>query len=99
MSFDHLWLLSISMSSVSIQRREGGQLLATDRVIESEISGALRQALKRFKQWRRLKDDIRVLTESEDEPIGRVLTNEQQERLLKTAEANPEWEHVCARRS
>jgi integrase len=26
-----------------------------------------------------------------------VLTNEQQERLLKTAETNPEWEHVwCA---
>jgi hypothetical protein len=37
MSFDHLRLLSISMSSVSIQRREGGQLLATARVIESEI--------------------------------------------------------------
>jgi hypothetical protein len=26
--------------------------------------GALRQALKRFKQWRRPKDDITVLTES-----------------------------------
>jgi integrase len=38
-----------------------------------------------------------MLTESGGEPIGRVLTNEEQERLLKTAEDNPEWEHVwCA---
>jgi hypothetical protein len=28
------------------------------------------------------------------EPIGRVVTDEEQKRLLKTAEANPEWEHV-----
>jgi integrase len=53
--------------------------------------------LKRFKQWRRLEDDVKMLTESGGEPIGRVLTNEEQERLLKTAEDNPEWEHVwCA---
>ena len=59
--------------------------------------GALRQVLKRFKQWRRLEDDVKMLTESGGEPIGRVLTNEEQERLLKTAEDNPEWEHVwCA---
>ena len=39
----------------------------------------------------------KMLTESGGEPIGRVLTKEEQERLLKTAEGNPEWEHVwCA---
>ena len=59
--------------------------------------GALRQVLKRFKQSRRLEDDVKMLTESGGEPIGRVLTNEEQERLLKTAEDNPEWQHVwCA---
>ena len=59
--------------------------------------GALRQVMKRFKQWRRLEDDVKMLTESGGEPVGRVLTNEEQERLFKTAEANPEWEHVyCA---
>ena len=57
--------------------------------------GALRQVLKRFKQWRRLEDDVKMLTESGGEPIGRVLTNEEQERLLKTAEDNPEWEHAA----
>ena len=55
------------------------------------------RCLKRFKQWRRLEDDVKMLTEAGGEPIGRVLTSEEQERLLKAAEANPEWEHVwCA---
>ena len=27
--------------------------------------------------------------------VGRVLTLEEQDRLLETAEANAEWEHVC----
>jgi integrase len=59
--------------------------------------GALRQVMKRFKQWRRLEDDVKMLTESGGEPIGRVLTTEEQRKLFKTAEANPEWEHVyCA---
>jgi hypothetical protein len=56
--------------------------------------GALRQVMKRFKQWRRLEDEVRMLTESGSEPIGRVLSTEEQQRLFKIAEANPEWEHV-----
>ena len=69
---------------------------AGNRTVNMDI-GALRQVLKRFKQWRRLEDDVKMLTESGGEPIGRVLTSEEQERLLKAAEANPEWEHVwCA---
>ena len=69
---------------------------AGNRTVNMDV-GALRQVLKRFKQWRRLEDDVKMLTESGGEPIGRVLTSEEQERLLKAAEANPEWEHVwCA---
>ena len=45
--------------------------------------GALRRVLKRFKQWRRLEDDVKMLTESGGEPIGRVLTDKEQERLFK----------------
>jgi hypothetical protein len=66
---------------------------AGNRTVNMDV-GALRQVLKRFKQWRRLEDDVRMLTESGGEPIGRVLTTEEQERLLKTAEDNSEWEHV-----
>ncbi len=69
---------------------------ASNRTVNMDV-GALRQVLKRFKQWRRLEDDVKMLTESGGEPIGRVLTAEEQERLFKTAEGNPEWEHVyCA---
>jgi integrase len=69
---------------------------ASNRTINMDV-GALRQVLKRFKQWRRIEDDVKMMTESGGEPIGRVLTDEEQKRLLKTAEANPEWEHVwCA---
>jgi hypothetical protein len=67
-----------------------------NRTVNMDI-GALRQVLKRFKQWRRLEDEVKMLTESGGEPIGRVLTNEEQDRLLKTAEDNPEWEHVVRR--
>src|SRR2546421_12261658 len=38
-----------------------------------------------------------MLTESGGAPIGRVLSTEEQERLLEVARRNPEWEHVyCA---
>ena len=55
---------------------------ASNRTVNMDV-GALRQVLKRFKQWRRLEDDVKMLTESGGEPIGRVLTNEEQERLLQ----------------
>ena len=41
--------------------------------------------LKRFKQWRRLEDDVKMLTESGGAPIGRALTAEEQERLFEAA--------------
>jgi hypothetical protein len=59
--------------------------------------GVLRKVLKRFKQWRRLEDDVKMLTESGGEPVRRVLTLEEQERLFETTKNNPELEHVyCA---
>ena len=91
----------VRLSSITARVIEGFQAKrrlegAGNRTVNMDI-GALRQVLKRFKQWRRLEDDVKMLTESGGEPIGRVLTNDEQERLLKTAEDNPEWEHVwCA---
>jgi hypothetical protein len=43
----------------------------------------------------RLEDDVRLLTESGGSPIGRVLTDEEQDRLFKVAASNAEWQHVC----
>jgi len=53
--------------------------------------------IKRFKYWHRLEDDVKMLTESGGAPIERVLSTEEQERLIEVAQRNPEWVHVyCA---
>jgi integrase len=52
--------------------------------------GILRRILKRAKLWARVADDIRPL--KEPSTIGRALTEEDKQRLLKTAVMRPEWE-------
>lgn len=74
------------------KRKAGG---ISNRTVNMDV-GVLRQVLKRFKQWRRIEDDVTMLAES-SEPIGRVLTHEELRRLEAIALSNPEWEHVyCA---
>ena len=69
---------------------------ASNRTVNMDI-GALRRVLKRFKQWRRLEDDVKMLTESGGAPVGRALTAEEQDRLFEVRQGNPEWQHVyCA---
>jgi integrase len=69
---------------------------ASNRTINMDV-GALRQVLRRFKQWRRLEDEVKMLTEAGGAPVGRALTPEEQKRLFEAAASNPEWEHVyCA---
>src|ERR1022692_5226644 len=52
--------------------------------------GILRRILKRAKLWARVADDIRPL--KDPSTIGRALTEEDKQRLLKTAVMRPEWE-------
>jgi integrase len=52
--------------------------------------GILRRIMKRAKLWARVADDIRPL--KEPSTIGRALTQEDQQRLLRTAVMRPEWE-------
>jgi integrase len=52
--------------------------------------GILRRVLKRAKLWTGVADDIRPLREPNS--IGRALTEEEKQRLLKTAAMRPEWE-------
>jgi integrase len=54
--------------------------------------GILRRILKRAKLWARLADDVKPLREPET--IGQALTEEQLQKLLKTASMKPEWETV-----
>ena len=52
--------------------------------------GILRRILKRARLWARVADDIRPL--KEPCTIGRALTEDDKQRLLKTAVMRPEWE-------
>jgi len=52
--------------------------------------GILRRILKRARLWARVADDVRPL--KEPSTIGRALTEEEKQRLLRTAEMRPEWE-------
>jgi integrase len=52
--------------------------------------GILRRILKRARLWARVADDIRPL--KEPSTIGRAITEEEKQRLLKTAVMRPEWE-------
>jgi integrase len=94
--FGDVKLLTITRRSIErfqAKRRLEG---ASNRTINMDV-GALRQVLKRFKQWRRLEDDVKMMTEAGGAPVGRALTPEEQTRLLEAAAGNAEWEHVyCA---
>ena len=72
---------------------------SSNRTINMDV-GALRQVLRRFKQWRRLEDDVKMLTEAGGAPVGRALTPENRSvssRLLpairsgSTSTARPFW--------
>src|SRR5215467_8242899 len=52
--------------------------------------GILRRIMKRARIWARVADDIRPLREPST--IGKALTEEEKQRLLKTAVIRPEWE-------
>jgi integrase len=52
--------------------------------------GILRRILKRAKLWARVADDVRPLREPST--IGRAISEEEKQRLLKTAVMRPEWE-------
>jgi len=52
--------------------------------------GILRRVMKRARLWARVGDDIKPL--KEPSTIGKALTEEEKQRLLKTAVMRPEWE-------
>jgi integrase len=68
---------------------------AGNRTVNMNV-GVLRQLLKRFGQWRRLEDHVKMLSEAKA-PVGRALSADEQQRLFEKATTHPEWEHVyCA---
>ena len=58
----------VKLSTITRELIEGFQAKrrlegASNRTVNMDV-GALRQVLKRFKQWRRLEDDVKMLTEA-----------------------------------
>jgi hypothetical protein len=59
------------------------------KTVNGEIS-VLRQVLKRAKLWYRFADEYKALRNRKP-PVGRALTQEEQERLFAMAQTRPAW--------
>ena len=55
------------------------------------ILGAARRVLKHAKVWRRIRDDVKRLSEKDIKPVPRVLEPEEKRRLFEVAKTNPNW--------
>jgi hypothetical protein len=60
------------------------------------VLGATGRVLKHAKVWRRIRDDIKRLSEKDIKPVARVLEPEEKRRLFEVAKSNPNWMTVYA---
>lgn len=82
-------LKSITVKKITDYRTWRAAQSVGPATLNAEL-GILRRMLKRAKLWARVADDIRPLREPST--IGRALTEEDKQLLLKTAVMKPEWE-------
>jgi integrase len=87
--FQQAPLKSIAAKQVVEYRAWRAEQKVGPATLNAEI-GILRRIMKRARLWARIADDIRPL--KEPSTIGRALTDEEQQRLIKTALMRPEWE-------
>src|ERR1035437_2067173 len=55
------------------------------------VLGATGRVLKLAKVWRRIRDDVKRLSEKDNKPVARVLEPEEKRRLFDVAKTNPNW--------
>jgi len=55
------------------------------------VLGATGRVLKLAKVWRRIRDDVKRLSEKDIKPVARVLEPEEKRRLFDVAKTNPNW--------
>lgn len=72
------------------QRKSAG---VSGRTINMEV-GLLRRVMKKFKEWARIVDDIKMLPER-PKP-AQVMTPEEKRRLVELAVSKPEWGNACS---
>jgi integrase len=82
-------LKSITAKRITEYRAWRAEQKVGPATLNAEL-GILRRIMKRAKIWARVADDIRPLREPSS--IGKALTEEEMQRLLKTAVMRPEWE-------
>jgi len=82
-------LKSITAKRITEYRAWRAEQKVGPATLNAEL-GILRRVMKRARVWARVADDIRPLREPST--IGRALTEEEKQRLLKTAVMRPEWE-------
>lgn len=82
-------LKSITAKRITEYRAWRAQQKVGPATLNAEL-GILRRVMKRARVWARVADDIRPLREPST--IGKAITEEEKQRLLKTAVMRPEWE-------
>jgi integrase len=87
--FEHEPLKAITAKRITDYRAWRADQGVGPATLNAEL-GILRRVLKRAKLWARVADDVRPL--KEPATIGRALTEEDKQRLLRTAVMRPEWE-------
>src|SRR6476660_8881759 len=87
--FTHEPLKAITAKRITEYRAWRADQKVGPATLNAEL-GILRRILKRARLWSRVADDIRPL--KEPTTIGRALTEEDKQRLLKAAAMRPEWE-------
>jgi integrase len=55
------------------------------------VFGATGRVLKHAKVWRRIRDDVKRLSEKDIKPVARVLEPEEKRRLFEVAKSNYNW--------
>jgi integrase len=55
------------------------------------VLGATGRVLKLAKVWRRIRDDVKRLSEKDNKPVARVLEPEEKRRLFEVAKTSPNW--------
>jgi len=82
-------LKSITAKRITEYRTWRAEQKVGPATLNAEL-GILRRIMKRARIWARVADDIRPLREPST--IGKALTEDDKQRLLKTAVLRPEWE-------
>ena len=80
------------ITAAHIQQLQGGiKDAGLKNSYNNLVVGATARVLKHAKVWRRIRDDVKRLSEKDIKPVARVLEREEKKRLFQVAGANPNW--------